>query len=162
MPWEAPGGVWPAAASLLVFQSPLYTVFSQYIDCSRCTNTTHHHLPTYPSDLFNLVTHPDYRRRGVAQRFLDWGKARADELGLDLFLDATPMGRPRYLANGFVELDENTTDMRGQRAEGDKDAAWREMERRIPPFTFWLMWRPAGGRYEEGKTVRPRRVVPGE
>ncbi|KAK6822950.1 GNAT family acetyltransferase [Apiospora arundinis] len=36
--------------------------------------------------LFNIFTHPDYRRRGVGQKIMDWGMRKADELGLEIFL----------------------------------------------------------------------------
>ncbi|RYP19388.1 hypothetical protein DL765_003361 [Monosporascus sp. GIB2] len=101
--------------------------------------------------LFNVFTHPDYRRRGVGQQLMDWGMKKADELGLELFLDSTPQGRPLYEANGFIYVEENvitpTTD--------NPDEKWKETEDKVGPFTFWLMWRPVGGRYEEGKTAKP-------
>lgn len=102
-------------------------------------------------DLFNVFTHPDYRRRGVGQQVMDWGMKKADELGLEFFLDATPPGRPLYEANGFIYAEENVT----APTTDNPDERWKETEEKVGPFTFWLMWRPAGGRYEEGKTIKP-------
>ncbi|KAI0156449.1 hypothetical protein GGR57DRAFT_463458 [Xylariaceae sp. FL1272] len=101
--------------------------------------------------LFIIFTHPGYRRRGVGQQFMDWGNKEADKLGFDLFLDSTPYGRPLYEANDMVYVEENlnipVTD--------EPDAAWEELEKKVGPFTFWLMWRPVGGQYVEGETVKP-------
>ncbi|KAI0173196.1 acyl-CoA N-acyltransferase [Hypoxylon sp. FL1284] len=101
--------------------------------------------------LFIIFTHPDHRRRGVGQQFMDWGMKKADELGLEFFLDSTPYGRPLYEANGFVYIEENVnipmTDA--------PDEKWKEVQDKVGPFTFWLMWRPVRGKYVEGKTVKP-------
>lgn len=101
-------------------------------------------------DLFNIFTHPSYRRRGAAQLMLDWGVNKADELGLDIFLDSTPQGRPLYEVNGFTYVEENVTELTIE----SPDEKWNEMDRKIGPFTFWLMWRPKGGKHEEGKTTK--------
>lgn len=76
---------------------------------------------------------------------------KADDLGLELFLDATPPGKPLYEANGFVVVEENVT----APSIDNPDEKWKEMEKKVSPFTFWLMWRPVGGKYEEGRTVKP-------
>ncbi|KAI1445422.1 acyl-CoA N-acyltransferase [Annulohypoxylon stygium] len=102
-------------------------------------------------DLFIIFTHPDYRRKGVGQKFMDWGMKKADELGYDFFLDSTPYGRPLYEANGFVYIEENVNIPKTD----NPDDKWKEVEEKVGPFTFWLMWRPVGGKYEEGKTVKP-------
>ncbi|KAI1173358.1 hypothetical protein F4777DRAFT_558197 [Nemania sp. FL0916] len=101
--------------------------------------------------LFIIFTHPDYRRRGVGQMFMDWGMVKADEMGVDFFLDATPIGRPLYLANKFVEVEKNVIVPRTE----TPDDGWRAAEKNIGHTTWWLMWRPPGGNYEEGKTVKP-------
>ncbi|RYO78152.1 hypothetical protein DL766_009344 [Monosporascus sp. MC13-8B] len=104
--------------------------------------------------LFIIFTHPDYRRKGVGQQFMDWGKNKADELGLEFFLDSTPYGRPLYEANNFVYIEENLNIPK----KDDPDEKWKEVEEKVGPFTFWLMWRPVGGNYEEGKTIKPWEV----
>lgn len=64
---------------------------------------------------------------------------KADELGLDVFLDATPPGKPLYEANGFICLKENIT----KPTMENPDEKWKEMENKVGAFTFWLMQRPA-------------------
>ncbi|TGJ78981.1 hypothetical protein E0Z10_g9780 [Xylaria hypoxylon] len=92
--------------------------------------------------LFIIFTHPDYRRKGVGQQFMDWGLKKADDTGVDFYLDSTPYGRPLYEANGFTYIEENinipTTE--------NPDEKWKEIENKVGPFTFWLMWRPVGGK----------------
>ncbi|KAK2595491.1 hypothetical protein QQS21_006766 [Conoideocrella luteorostrata] len=107
--------------------------------------------PKQTRDLFNVFTHPDYRGRGIGQQFTNWGMMKADELGLEFFLDATLPGKPLYEANRFICVEENAT----APTTSNADDKWREIEAKVSPFTFWLMWRPVGGKYEEGKTVKP-------
>ncbi|KAK7738453.1 hypothetical protein SLS53_005972 [Cytospora paraplurivora] len=100
--------------------------------------------------LFIIFTHPDYRRKGVGQQFMDWGLKKADELQYDFYLDSTPYGRPLYEANGFIYLKENVN-----HPETDNpDEAWKQIEEKVGPFTFWLMVRRFGGN-ENVKTVKP-------
>ena len=40
-------------------------------------------------DLNIIYTHPDFRRQGVADLIMDWGKQKADEMGVEMWLDAT-------------------------------------------------------------------------
>ncbi|ETS74807.1 hypothetical protein PFICI_13291 [Pestalotiopsis fici W106-1] len=101
--------------------------------------------------LFILFTHPAYRRQGVGQQFMDWGMAKADQMGLEFFLDATPTGKPLYDANGFVEVGKNVI----APSTDSPDDAWKAAEKKIGHSTWYLMWRPPGGNYEEGKTAKP-------
>ncbi|KAJ6524974.1 hypothetical protein B0H19DRAFT_971566, partial [Mycena capillaripes] len=54
-----------------------------------------------------ILTHPEYRRRGVRQMCMEWGMKMADELGLEVFLSAGEHGRALYEANGLVYFQEN-------------------------------------------------------
>jgi hypothetical protein len=71
-------------------------------------------------------------------------------MGLEFCLDATPVGKPLYDKNGFVLVKENKILPRTE----NPDKAWKEIEAKVGPFTFWTMWRPVGG-YVEGKTMKP-------
>ncbi|KAI1347670.1 hypothetical protein F5Y01DRAFT_294503 [Xylaria sp. FL0043] len=103
--------------------------------------------------LFNIFTKPTYRRRGVAQQFLSWGMRKADEMGVEMFLDATAVGKPLYEANNFVCIKENivSPDLGTETPVG----AWKELESQVGEIPFYLMWRPVKGRYVEGETVLP-------
>ncbi|KAK3687730.1 hypothetical protein B0T22DRAFT_405620 [Podospora appendiculata] len=101
--------------------------------------------------LFMLFTHPDYRRRGAGQLCMDWGKGQADTLGLEMFLESTPYGRPLYEKNGFVLIEEYVNHPQ----TNTPDEAWKAIEQKVGPVIFRLMWRPAGCDYEEAKTIKP-------
>lgn len=47
------------------------------------------------------MTHPDHHRRGAGSMLISWGTARADEMGLDAYLEASEMGQPLYERHGF-------------------------------------------------------------
>ena len=48
-----------------------------------------------------LATHPKHHRRGVGAMHLRWGFEQAEKLGLPVYLESSPMGRPLYARNGF-------------------------------------------------------------
>ncbi|KAI0404435.1 hypothetical protein F4802DRAFT_598133 [Xylaria palmicola] len=101
--------------------------------------------------LFNIFTSPAYRRRGIAQQFMSWGMSKADELGVEMFLDASPVGRPLYEANDFVCIRENIISPKTE----TPDEGWKKMESRVGTVVLYLMWRPVNGIYIEGKTILP-------
>ncbi|EPE25504.1 Acyl-CoA N-acyltransferases (Nat) [Glarea lozoyensis ATCC 20868] len=49
-----------------------------------------------------LATHPDFRQMGVGSRLLEWGVKKADEEGLDIYLDGSKMGAALYEKFGWV------------------------------------------------------------
>ncbi|KEF59925.1 uncharacterized protein A1O9_04773 [Exophiala aquamarina CBS 119918] len=54
------------------------------------------------------VLAPDYWRKGIASKLLNWIIAKADQKNIPIVLAATPPGYPLYLKHGFVEVeDEN-------------------------------------------------------
>ncbi len=63
---------------------------------------------TYGTDLAwigMVVTHPDYRRQGLAQRMMEVGLDYAQKRGLStIMLDASAMGYPLYVKLGFRPL----------------------------------------------------------
>ncbi|KAF2134666.1 acyl-CoA N-acyltransferase [Dothidotthia symphoricarpi CBS 119687] len=64
--------------------------------------------PYYVLD--TLVTLPNHERRGAGSMLVRWGCGKADEAGLEAYLEASPMGAPMYARHGFekareVELD---------------------------------------------------------
>ncbi|KAK7425541.1 hypothetical protein QQZ08_007982 [Neonectria magnoliae] len=109
-------------------------------------------MATRPHVYLNILfTHPDYRRKGVADLMLAWGKQKADELGVEMWLDATKYGVPVYKKHGFVVVNEN----RVQPTKKDPGEAWKKIDQELQPMEFWQMWRPVGGEYDEGRTVKP-------
>ena len=57
-----------------------------------------------------LATHPDHHRRGVGAMHLNWGAQKADEFGLPMMLEASPIGRPLYEKNGYVKVGDLPVD----------------------------------------------------
>ncbi|KAI1109205.1 hypothetical protein F5Y14DRAFT_458482 [Nemania sp. NC0429] len=103
--------------------------------------------------LFIIFTRPDYRHKGVAQQFMSWGVNKADQLGVEMFLDATPMGKPLYEANNFVLIKENII----APETNTPDESWKKLKSQVGKVPFYLMWRPVNGVYVEGKTILPGR-----
>ncbi|KAJ3579785.1 hypothetical protein NPX13_g777 [Xylaria arbuscula] len=81
----------------------------------------------------------------------DWGMKKADEMGVEMFLDSTPVGKPLYEANGFQVVEKTVIVPQTENPDSD----WKDAEAKIGHSEWWLMWRPAGGNYEEGVTVKP-------
>ncbi|KFA69703.1 hypothetical protein S40285_08107 [Stachybotrys chlorohalonatus IBT 40285] len=109
-------------------------------------------LATRPQVYLNIIyTHPDFRRQGVANVMLAWGKQKADEMGVEMWLDATKYGVPVYQKHGFIVVEENPVRPKKE----DPGETWIKTEQALQPMVFWSMWRPVRGMYEEGKTVKP-------
>ncbi|KAJ6489759.1 acyl-CoA N-acyltransferase [Mycena sanguinolenta] len=133
---------WPAGSARAFAETSLAKLVAPH---ARFAQRPHVYLSV-------IFTHPEYRRRGISQLSMDWGMKLADELGLVMFLDAGVHGRKLYETNGFVYVEENPLDV----TTDAPDETWLEMQRLVGTgTTTWLMWRPAGGKYEEGKTVKP-------
>jgi len=100
-----------------------------------------------PHVLLNTCfTIPEYRNRGVASLVMDWGVKKADELGLNMFIEAGEQGRHLYAKFGFIEIDKSEVDM----VVPNPSEEWKEMERKNLPFGWVNMWRPVGGKYTDG------------
>jgi len=105
-----------------------------------------------PQLYLNIIyTHPDYRRQGAGDMIMDWGIKKAEEMGVEMWLDATIYGIPLYKKHGFVVVNENNlvpeTD--------ETDEEWMKIKEELAPMTLWQMWRPKDGKYEEGVTQKP-------
>lgn len=66
--------------------------------------------PYYVLD--TLVTRPDHHRRGAGGMLVQWGCEKADELGVEAFLEASVMGQPLYAKYGFEPVKETSIDLR--------------------------------------------------
>lgn len=63
--------------------------------------------------LHMLAVRPSHHRRGIGGMHLSWGDEKADELGLPLYLEASPMGRPLYERHGYEKVMDLPCDARG-------------------------------------------------
>lgn len=105
-------------------------------------------------------TTPEYRRNGVGKMLMEWGTQKADAMGLECWLDATDVGRPLYDKHGFIYvmdhfLDADMDEEKMLEAEREELKILREL---TLPIHITSMWRPVGGRYVEGMTVKPWEV----
>ena len=53
-----------------------------------------------------IATEPGEGRRGAGKMLMRWGVERADEVGVEMFLEASPMGVGLYGGVGFEEVGE--------------------------------------------------------
>jgi len=66
--------------------------------------------PYYVLD--TLVTLPEHERRGAGSMLVRWGCDRADEAGVEAYLEASPMGAPMYAKHGFIAVKEVELDLK--------------------------------------------------
>lgn len=79
-----------------------------------------------------LVTHPQHQGRGAGATLLRWGLEKAQEAGLEAFLESTKAGRGLYEKNGFQHVEDLDLDL----------SQWGGKE----PIRAWLMkWQPKRG-----------------
>lgn len=52
-----------------------------------------------------LYTHPELQGRGAGSLLIDWGKQRAKDLGLSIYLASTPVGHRCYQKHGFEDVE---------------------------------------------------------
>ncbi|KAF2188341.1 putative GNAT family acetyltransferase [Zopfia rhizophila CBS 207.26] len=95
--------------------------------------------------------HPDHRRKGIGALLVAWGVGKADEMGVEAFIEATPIGKHLYETFGFVVV---TTEEANTQIE-KPSKRWEELESKFLPYTWHCMWRPVGGIYVEGETKLP-------
>lgn len=97
-------------------------------------------------DLKNLFTHSENRSRGVGSMCVEWGVRKADELGLETYVESSAMARRLYESHGFVHVDTVIREFRSLRSKPSEE---------LMAMPTAIMWRPVGGKYEKGKTVIP-------
>ncbi|KAF2278075.1 acetyltransferas-like protein [Westerdykella ornata] len=91
-----------------------------------------------PHVFLNIIfTHPSYRGQGVGAMLLRWGMDKADELDVEFWLDATPMGKPFYEKYGFELVQKNPLVPKTE----TPDDKWRKLEAEIGEIIFWTMKR---------------------
>lgn len=66
-----------------------------------------------------LGTRPEFQGKGAAGMLMRWGLERADEEGVEAYLEASPDGKPIYEHFGFVAQEELVVDLEGK-GLGDK------------------------------------------
>lgn len=63
-------------------------------------------------DLHMLHTDPEFQGRGAGSALMEWGKERADELGLPIYLESSAAGHGFYQKHGFEDAEVLEVDFR--------------------------------------------------
>lgn len=94
--------------------------------------------------------HPSYRRRGAGRLLVEWGSKKADELGVEAFVESTLDGKPLYESCGFVTMN-------GFELKPTPPEETEELKKLQQDLCFYgyFMWRPVGGVFEKRKTIIP-------
>ncbi|KAI0177076.1 hypothetical protein BJ166DRAFT_572942 [Pestalotiopsis sp. NC0098] len=91
------------------------------------------HRPSHMSKPHILLTycfvHSSHRRRGAASLMLEWGTNKADELGLEAFIESTDIARPAYEKHGFRVIGELSMDAQSESKNDEFDAVAPSMQR---------------------------------
>lgn len=97
--------------------------------------------------LGSFFTLPEHRKLGIGHLLMQWGLERADEKGLDVWIEAAPPAVPFYERHGFIQKE--VTHLQPQRPDGFSEkvaAEWDATARLLLPITAVTMCRLAGSR----------------
>ena len=94
---------------------------------------------------------PERRHEGVGNLMIKWGLQKADEMGLETWVESSQDGIDFYKANGFQHVEDEILDP----VVEDSDTpdlvkvkeTWRK--KRLIPFRVGIMMRPVGGKEVE-------------
>lgn len=53
------------------------------------------------------MVHPGCQGKGIGKKLMSWGFQEAARLGLPIWLEASPAGKPLYEKSGFKVIDTN-------------------------------------------------------
>ncbi|KAM3150512.1 hypothetical protein ABEW05_009173 [Botrytis cinerea] len=139
------------------FEKPLPIVKATWWPEGSLKTISDHLFETFfggrPSVMNRPHLHPEHRRKGAGSLMMQWGCKLADEKGLEAFVESTDDGRELYKAHGFVIVRSFFLEV-PLATKGDEEEFAKLKEAIAPePYRVWLMWRPKGGKFEEGKTV---------
>ena len=95
-----------------------------------------------------MAVREKWQQKGIGSAMMEWGVQRADELGLETFIEGTDYGKLLYQKHGNRNLRTVWIDTDA----ADANDEWRAMERKYLPkgFHYHLMWRPVNGDWSEG------------
>lgn len=85
-----------------------------------------------------MAVRPEHRLRGIGSLLMKAGIARAVELDLECWMEASAMGKPLYERFGFQPLFKIAFDTEKPNASDE----WRKCAHEMTPGPFFAMWRP--------------------
>ncbi|PYH41504.1 uncharacterized protein BP01DRAFT_348935 [Aspergillus saccharolyticus JOP 1030-1] len=99
---------------------------------------------------------PEYRQLGLADMVLAEICRRADELGLEAWLEAvTPIGVTIYKRHGFIPFSGGVSVQPPATEVEAQNADWQDIEAKMQPLRYWPMWRPPQGKTVLGEATPP-------
>ena len=81
---------------------------------------------------------------------MDWGNRKADEMGVEAFVESTHIGRPFYESCEFITMNE--FELNPTPPQNTEEL--RKLQRDLRCIGYF-MWRPIGGKFEKGTTKIP-------
>lgn len=100
-------------------------------------------------DLNILFTHPDHRRQGAGDLAMNWGIKKADELGVEMWVDASSSGLPLYRKYGFIVVHETVLEPKTEHPDDE----WNGIKDDFGRVAVNNLWRPAYGKLREGQAI---------
>ena len=94
-----------------------------------------------------MAVDPAHRLRGIGCLLMDVGIARADELDLECWMEASGMGRPLYEKFGFQSLLKIAFETEKRNASDE----WRRCAHELTPPPIIAMWRSTKSSREGGQ-----------
>ena len=101
------------------------------------------------SDLRTTYTLAEYRRRGANTLMMEWGTEKADELGLETWLEASPMGSMLYARHGFGILHQ--VELRSPTELREANDECRQWDEATKDSHVAVMKRPVNGLWTEDR-----------
>ncbi|KAL9622197.1 MAG: hypothetical protein Q9160_003380 [Pyrenula sp. 1 TL-2023] len=94
------------------------------------------------------LVHPQYRRRGIGSMMVKWGLEKADERGVETYIDAFAEGLPLYKTYGFLADKSHSLDPSPAKPT---ERWWNEIANRqkMLPMHWTPMWRPALAKFTD-------------
>ncbi|CAG8948726.1 hypothetical protein HYFRA_00001847 [Hymenoscyphus fraxineus] len=141
------------------FETPQPIIKADWWPEGPLKSVSNHMLYTFFSGRPSVMNRPHlhYRRRGVGRLMMEWGCKLADEMGLQCFVESTDDGRELYKSAGFVAVHPFFLDAQPSNEQEGDNPEWLEAKEKITPepYRVWLMWRPEGGVFKDGKIGFP-------
>lgn len=105
------------------------------------------------TELDMMFTRPNQRRKGYGSMLMKWGMDIANEMGVEVVVEATAQGLHLYKRFGLRTVEKLCIDT----VVDNPSNLWKKMEKEvgIDDLMIWWMWKPHGGIYEAGKTELP-------
>jgi ribosomal protein S18 acetylase RimI-like enzyme len=98
-----------------------------------------------------MVTCPEHRRKGYGSMLMKWGMDIANQMGVEVLVEASEQGIHLYKKFGLRTIEKVAVDTLVENPSN----TWRRFESDLRGVQFWWMWKPHGGIYEQGKTELP-------